>query len=83
MASTDKPALPAQPSVDRPQHPTPPWAHPEENPMIRFPRGARTTALALLAGLALPAAMAQDMLLARNLAATCANCHGTNGNARG
>jgi sulfide dehydrogenase cytochrome subunit len=51
--------------------------------MIRFPRGARTTALALLAGLALPAAMAQDMLLARNLAATCANCHGTNGNARG
>ena len=47
--------------------------------MIRFPRGARTTTLALLAGLALPAAMAQDMLLARNLAATCANCHGTNG----
>jgi hypothetical protein len=38
--------------------------------------------LALLAGW--PAgAMAQDMLLARNLAATCANCHGTNGNARG
>ena len=51
--------------------------------MIRFPRGTRTTTLALLAGLALPAAMAQDMLLARNLAATCANCHGTNGNARG
>ncbi len=24
-----------------------------------------------------------DALLARNLAATCANCHGTNGNARG
>ena len=26
---------------------------------------------------------AQDPNLARNLAATCANCHGTNGNARG
>jgi sulfide dehydrogenase cytochrome subunit len=26
---------------------------------------------------------AQDALLARNLAATCANCHGTNGQARG
>lgn len=50
--------------------------------MMRFPRTARTATLALLAGTALPAAMAQDMLLARNLAATCANCHGTNGNAR-
>ena len=28
-------------------------------------------------------ALAQDPLLARNLAATCANCHGTNGQARG
>jgi cytochrome c553 len=28
-------------------------------------------------------AHAQDALLARNLAATCANCHGTNGQARG
>jgi cytochrome subunit of sulfide dehydrogenase len=26
---------------------------------------------------------AQDVSLARNLAATCANCHGTNGQARG
>ena len=26
---------------------------------------------------------AQDATLARNLAATCANCHGTNGQARG
>ena len=26
---------------------------------------------------------AQDALLARNLAATCANCHGTDGHARG
>lgn len=33
--------------------------------------------------LAAPPAMAQDAHLARNLAATCANCHGTNGNARG
>jgi cytochrome c553 len=29
------------------------------------------------------AAQAQDNPLARNLAATCANCHGTNGHARG
>ncbi len=28
-------------------------------------------------------AQAQDVHLARNLAATCANCHGTNGQARG
>ena len=32
--------------------------------------------------LAAPPAMAQDAHLARNLAATCANCHGTNGQAR-
>ncbi len=42
------------------------------------------TAATALAGTAAPlAAQAQDALLARNLAATCANCHGTNGNARG
>jgi len=39
-------------------------------------------ALAVLA-VAAPLAMAQDANLARNLAATCANCHGTNGAARG
>ena len=33
--------------------------------------------------LAAPSAWAQDPNLARNLAATCANCHGTNGNSRG
>jgi len=27
--------------------------------------------------------VAQDLNLARNLAATCANCHGTNGKAKG
>ena len=37
--------------------------------------------LALIAGAGL--AQAQDANLARNLAATCANCHGTNGQARG
>ena len=42
------------------------------------------TVATTLAGAAAPlAAHAQDALLARNLAATCANCHGTNGNARG
>lgn len=30
-----------------------------------------------------PLCAAQDAHLARNLAATCANCHGTNGNVRG
>ncbi len=40
---------------------------------------------AALAGALVAAApaWAQDALLARNLAATCANCHGTNGQARG
>jgi cytochrome c553 len=42
---------------------------------------ARLAAAALL--LASPWALAQDANLARNLAATCANCHGTNGQARG
>ncbi len=51
--------------------------------MIRFPRGVRKSVLALLAGAVLSPAFAQDMVLARNLAATCANCHGTNGQARG
>jgi cytochrome c553 len=36
-----------------------------------------------LAALATTPALAQDVNLARSLAATCANCHGTNGNARG
>jgi cytochrome subunit of sulfide dehydrogenase len=39
--------------------------------------------IVLLVALAATAAQAQDANLARNLAATCANCHGTNGNARG
>lgn len=43
---------------------------------------ARVAALVALQ-LAAPWAWAQDANLARNLAATCANCHGTNGNARG
>ena len=46
---------------------------------------ARLRVLAGAALLALPLApaLAQDANLGRNLAATCANCHGTNGNARG
>ena len=40
-------------------------------------------AAAAAVALASPLAMAQDAHLARNLAATCANCHGTNGAARG
>jgi len=42
----------------------------------------RTAASILLLGLT-GMAQAQDPNLARNLAATCANCHGTNGQARG
>jgi cytochrome c553 len=42
----------------------------------------RTAALLGLFG-AIGLAQAQDANLARNLAATCANCHGTNGHARG
>ena len=47
--------------------------------------GAAPAALALLLLAAAPWAQAQtqDPNLARNLAATCANCHGTNGNAQG
>jgi cytochrome c553 len=57
--------------------------------VIRHPAvAALATAVTALFILAAPlAAQAQatapDMVLARNLAATCANCHGTNGNARG
>ena len=36
-----------------------------------------------VAALAATGVQAQDAQLARNLAATCANCHGTNGNAVG
>ena len=42
----------------------------------------RTAALLGLFGV-IGLAQAQDANLARNLAATCANCHGTNGHARG
>jgi sulfide dehydrogenase cytochrome subunit len=56
----------------------------KETEMPRF-SGAAPAALALLLLAAAPWAQAQakDPNLARNLAATCANCHGTNGNARG
>ena len=46
---------------------------------ITLRRGAALFALFGVVGLA----QAQDANLARNLAATCANCHGTNGQARG
>ena len=44
-----------------------------------FRRGAALFGLFGAVGLV----QAQDANLARNLAATCANCHGTNGQARG
>jgi cytochrome c553 len=50
----------------------------------RHPAGPPRPWLVLLAGLLLAGpAVAQDALLGRNLAATCANCHGTNGQALG
>ena len=52
--------------------------------MTRFPRAAwAASALLGLNALLIPLALAQDTNLARNLAATCANCHGTNGNSQG
>ena len=42
-----------------------------------------TAALAAALGASTAAGQAQDPNLARNLAATCANCHGTNGVSRG
>ena len=43
----------------------------------------RMTELALAFACGPSVGMAQDGALARSLAATCANCHGTDGNARG
>ena len=44
---------------------------------------SRLVAGLLLTAAGLAQAQAQDANLGRNLAATCANCHGTNGQARG
>ncbi len=49
---------------------------------VRPGAGSRLLALAAAALLAAPV-LAQDANLGRNLAASCANCHGTHGNARG
>jgi cytochrome subunit of sulfide dehydrogenase len=65
---------------DRPQRGTPSTPMFEEMQMHHaFRRSAALTALLGAFGLA----QAQDAQLARSLAATCANCHGTNGQARG
>jgi sulfide dehydrogenase cytochrome subunit len=50
----------------------------KKKPTLR--RAGLWAALTLTASLP---ALAQDVHLARNLAATCANCHGTNGQAKG
>jgi cytochrome c553 len=44
---------------------------------------AQWAACAIALAMPLAPTWAQDIHLARNLAATCANCHGTNGHARG
>jgi cytochrome subunit of sulfide dehydrogenase len=43
----------------------------------------RAAVLGVLLVVVFGAARAEDTLMARNLAAVCANCHGTNGHARG
>jgi cytochrome c553 len=52
-----------------------------------FHNACRAAALVIAMAAAMPALAqavnAADPNLARNLAATCANCHGVNGNARG
>jgi cytochrome c553 len=55
----------------------------KETSMPRISGVAPATLAVLLAAAPWAPAHAQDANLARNLAATCANCHGTNGNARG
>ena len=55
----------------------------KETPMPQISGVAPATLALLLAAVPWAPAHAQDANLARNLAATCANCHGTNGNARG
>ena len=49
--------------------------------MTRIPHAAWAASAVL--SLAAPFAWGQDANLGRNLAATCASCHGTNGNSRG
>ena len=57
--------------------------HNKETPMPRISGVALATLALLLTAAPWARAQSQDTHLARNLAATCANCHGTNGNARG
>jgi cytochrome c553 len=51
---------------------------PRPRPTVRL-----TAGLALVAASAAVTAQPADPMLGRNLAATCANCHGTSGNAKG
>jgi cytochrome c553 len=52
-------------------------------PFHRLLRRAAAVVPGVVIGVAGAGVQAQDANLARNLAATCANCHGTNGNVRG
>jgi cytochrome c553 len=54
---------------------------PKEESIVRSVKVVAAALLALVAAAA--AAQAPDPNLARNLAATCANCHGTNGLSQG
>jgi cytochrome c553 len=59
------------------RNPRPPHHHMTGNRLMK----PRLLATALCLAAAAGAAAAQDPNLARNLAASCANCHGTNGKA--
>ena len=50
---------------------------------MRMGNGTRAITAATLAALAMPAHAQSDAARARDLAATCANCHGTGGKAQG
>jgi cytochrome c553 len=50
---------------------------------MTFTTSRHLAGLAALLALGAAPALAQQANLARNLAATCANCHGTTGNAKG
>jgi cytochrome c553 len=50
---------------------------------MNLPTHARSALLALTLACSPHLAAAQDATLARSLAATCANCHGTDGRAQG
>jgi cytochrome subunit of sulfide dehydrogenase len=67
------------PPIDAAQEPR----HVQEEHVVRLSKSIAAALLALALAAAVAAAQAPDPDLARNLAATCTNCHGTNGVSQG